>query len=495
MSPSRRRRSRRLPLVTALLTAGAVSALLVMCGAPVVSESPRSTAATPYLPVDTAPATGGRMVFAHYMPNFPISIDNLPAATDYYTTQYLNPLGENGVHAAYGGWLRNRPMARTPSTDSNWRNVNVGVEIDQARSIGIDGFAVDTLVPRTTSTIVNDILSVAATKNFKILITMDMNGPVATQSQTGFVNDLVSYAKSPAAMRLADGRVVISTFRAEAKSVLWWKTVLMALKMRGVNAAFYPMFLDPNANLDQFAPISYGMGYWGGRNADSFPATDTGAGSPVNVIKRAQALGKSVMSPVAFGDSRPRDGMFDESRNAETLRDSWRVAREQNVNWVQIMTWNDYAENTSIAPSAKNGYRLLDLFAYYVTQFRSNADPAIARDVVYLTHRTQMAAAKPVFPETKLMTARPGSPAAVDQIEVTTFTRGPSIAAVTVNGKTNYCDVPAGVSSCAFALEPGPVSAGIYRDGSWVALTQSPNDPTATPTVQDMQYVVDGGLR
>ena len=56
-----------------------------------------------------------RKVFAHYIPSFPISIDNKDSDQDYYATQYLTVRGENGIHAAYGGYLRDRPLPRAVS--------------------------------------------------------------------------------------------------------------------------------------------------------------------------------------------------------------------------------------------------------------------------------------------------------------------------------------------------------------------------------------------
>ena len=40
------------------------------------------------------------------------AITYVPADVDYYTAQYLNPAGESGVHASYGGFLRDRPAVR-----------------------------------------------------------------------------------------------------------------------------------------------------------------------------------------------------------------------------------------------------------------------------------------------------------------------------------------------------------------------------------------------
>ncbi|MGW0036396.1 glycoside hydrolase family 71 protein [Gordonia sp. NPDC003376] len=438
----------------------------------------------------------GRKVFAHYMPNFPTSIDNKPSASDYYTTNLMAPFGELGVHAAYGGYLRDRPLPVPPSSAATWKNNNLATEIQQAQAAGIDGFAVDVITPRSASSIVDDMLSVAASeRGFSILLTMDMNGAVASQSMAKFVADVKSYAQSPAATRLSDGRLVLSAFRAEGKPVSWWRSVLSSLSSQGVPVAFYPILLDANANLEAFAPISYGLSSWGGRNPGSFPTTDTGVGSPVNLMNRARALGKKWMAPVAFQDNRPSAGIYEEASNGLTMRRGWQLAREQNADWVQLMTWNDYAETSSIAPSVKHGYRLLDMSAYRIAEYKTGTIPIVLRDAVYVTHRTQFAAQSPTFPQIKLMTLSPASIPAVDLVEVTAYATQPSTAAVSIDGVYRSCEVPAGVTTCTFRLQIGTLHAGIARNDKWLTLVESPYTITRSPYVQDLQYVAAGGLR
>ena len=66
--------------------------------------TPFSTSALPF--AMPSPWGKSRQVFAHYFGVFPLSIDNKPADSDYYKTQFLTPTGENNKHLAYGGFLR-----------------------------------------------------------------------------------------------------------------------------------------------------------------------------------------------------------------------------------------------------------------------------------------------------------------------------------------------------------------------------------------------------
>jgi hypothetical protein len=48
---------------------------------------------------------------------------------------------------------------------------------------------------------------------------------------------------------------------------------------------------------------------------------------------------------------------------------------------------------------------------------------------------------------------------------------------------------------CTFPLSPGVIAVGLSRDKTDKVTVISPFRVTTTPSVQDMQYVVAGGLR
>src|SRR5271163_5102182 len=145
-------RSRFLLFPSALVSLLMLAAVLSLAWAPhrtdpttVVSTDPTTepgTTVTPYLPFNLLERDSPRKVFAHYMPGLPISIDNKDGDEDYYAKQYLTTNGENGKHAAYGGFLRDRPLPRAHSNLPDWQLADLRTEIGQAQSVGIDGFAV-----------------------------------------------------------------------------------------------------------------------------------------------------------------------------------------------------------------------------------------------------------------------------------------------------------------------------------------------------------------
>jgi hypothetical protein len=454
------------------------------------------TASTPYLPFDMPSGATDRKVFAHYVPWYPISLDNQPANTDYYTTGYISPTGEGGAHAAYGGLLRDRPLPRAPLSGANWRDIDVAAEISQAKSVGIDGFAVDVVLPSyQNADIVRLLTQAQAAGNFSIQITADMSGFLAAFSEADFASNFAPYLKSPAAQRLDDGRVVLGAFFAEKVPVAWWTNTLNLFRTAyGLNVAFVPTFLDAKANMNAFAPISYGLSNWGARDPAVVNPDNTAEGAPVDLVRRAHGLGKIWMQPVAFQDNRPKEGNYSESQNAMTNRNAWQIATIEGAEWVNLITWNDYAEMTAVAPSSKHGWRMIDMDAYWIALFKYGMPPPVLRETLYVSHRTQPFAALPTYPETSLMRNTWATPSR-DTVEVESFAKAPATVVGLIGGNWHFCDAPAGFGVCTFPLTVGQVAVGLYRDNAYQLVVVSPYAVTNSPYVQDLQYVVAGGLR
>lgn len=450
------------------------------------------------LPFDRAAASTlrakGRFVFAHYMPNLPRSIDNKDAGSDYYTVNYLNPNGEGGKHKAYGGYVRDRPLVRAPLS-GDWRATDARAEVAQAIQAGIDGFAVDLLQfpagathPLWDQTLRLMEAAKAVDPAFKIMIMPDMTA-LLSYSVDDTAKHLATLAQSSAAHRLSDGRVVIAPFHAESRSVDWWKSLMSVLSSRhGIRTALFPVFLDEPANRSAFLPISYGLSHWGSRNPAWNLTSTTLATSRIRQTASVKAAGRLWMQPVSVQDQRPRSGVYEESENTTNLRNTWEIAIRSQADWVQLVTWNDYAEGTQFAPSAKHGWSYLDITAYYTQWFKTGAAPTIVRDTVYLTHRTQPVNAKQTFPQTKLMKLRGGS-APRDTVEALTFLTAPATVAVTVGGVTTSCSAPAGIGTCTVPLRTGSVSVNVVRNGRAVTAVASPQAVSSSPLVQDYQYV------
>ncbi len=451
-----------------------------------VENAPAVTTPVAKPAAPAAPAsTNGKKVFAHYFPPYPISIENGAAATDYYAKNYLTASGEGGIHAAYGGLLRDRPAGRAKLAGSDWAVEDLKTEVRQAMAAGIDGFTLNimSLSGRNWEATVNLMKAAAAVSpNFTIIPMIDGTASVGSATPAAVAAKLAELYKYSSAEKESNGAYAFSSFKAENKSVSWWSSIIQELKNRGVTVSFSAIFLNASdANMKAFAPISDGVGNWGTRTVS------TVTGGP-NYAARAHALGLEWMAPVAVQDVRPRAYLYDESNNTETLRAMWGRAIADGADSIQMVTWNDYSESTQFAPSAAHGSTFLDINKYYVDRFKTGAAVA-SDDELYVTHRIHASAATPSTSH-KLMSPTLSGTATTPRntVEVLSMFTAPTTVTVKVGGTTTTYSAPAGVYAKTVPLAVGSVSVTAVRSGATIESVVSPYSVVSKPVVQDLQY-------
>jgi hypothetical protein len=444
------------------------------------------------LPSQDVLKSSPKKVFAHYFTQFPISIDNKPAESDYYAVNYLNPNGESGKHSSYGGFLRERPLPRPVIAAADWRLEDMKTEVRRATGAGLDGFTLDMLSLSGAHWDKMQLLLQAATAvdpKFKILLMPDGTTSV-TADVNALANSVAGMAQNSSAYRLADGRLVISPFAPERQGAAWWQNWLAIMKSKGIDVAFVPCFVDYRNNVESFAPFSYGLSNWGSRS----PAANANIATN---ITDAHNRGKLWMQSASTQDERPRSGVYDEAQNSENYRLTWDGAIRGDAEWVQIPTWNDYTESAEIAPSTHIGWSLLDLTSYYVTKYKLGVEPTIRKDVVYVSHRVHPAAATPTGGQTRLMLLRAGSSQPRDMVEALTFLTAPAKVSVKIGATAYTYDAPAGVYAKTYPLAAGTVSVSTTRitTGQVTATATSTFPVTNSPVVQDLQYYFTSSAR
>ena len=424
-----------------------------------------------------------KLVFAHYFPPYPISLDNKAPASDYYAVNYLQPSGENGKFASVGGLLRDRPTPRQPLS-GDYKLQDMETEIRNAIAGGIDGFAVDILSlsgPNWDRTITLMKAATNVSDAFKIMIQLDATASAGKASDADIARALNILAQSPAVFKLPDGRVVLSPFKAENKTASQWQGILDILKNTYKKSfAFLPLFLDAN-KMPQYDSISFGFGNWGSRDPLVISRSS-------DMAKAAHKLGKIWMQPVAVQDVRPNQKLYDEAANTGTLRESWAKVFREGADWVLLPTWNDYSENTSFAPSVNHGEAFLTLNKYFIHKFKTGEFPTLETENVIVTHRVHAAAFKPTYAELSKQWSGTRSPLQ-DNIEVLTLLRGAYNVAVTTSaGTTTYTAQP-GLFTCTVPLAPGFVSVKVECPCGKTSLEVATKDEIlASPTKQDMSY-------
>ncbi|MET9436398.1 glycoside hydrolase family 71 protein [Streptomyces sp. NPDC006551] len=472
-------------LVGSLAGIGAADALRFGAPAEQAAAPPEqySTALPFDLPDPRELRASGKLVFAHYFTPYPLSLDNQPPRNDYYARHYLTADGEQGKHRAYGGLLRDRPLPVRPET-GEWELAHLRQEIRTARDAGLDGFTVDILAQSGRNWERVELLMRAAAEEdpgFRVQLMPDMTSLSTTPA--ALADSLARLARHPAAHRLADGRLVVSPFKAEEKEPAWWQRTMNELRSRhGIRTALVPLFLDFTPEREQYAAISHGFSEWGSRthHRQSGATADT---------QRAHRLGKIWMQPVSVQDARPNQGVYDEAGNTETLRASWDAAIASGADWVQLTTWNDYSEGTHFAPSLHNGYAYLDLSSYYLTRFKTGTWPKIVRDTLYLTSRVQFVADAPsTSVQPKVTEPREGTATPRDTVEVLSFLTAPARVDTVVGDTRGAHRAPAGVHARLLPLRTGHSEATVVREGRSTTSVASRYPVRRPVDRQDLQY-------
>jgi len=407
-----------------------------------------------------------KKVFAHYFFPFPLSLDNIAPASDYYNTQYLSKNGESNKWLAQGGYLRQRPLTKSPIASAAWLQLHMEAEIKAAMARGITGFAFDVLsVAEATGS--NSPLqrllaaALAVDSRFKIMVMPDIAALGGNSSAV--VQIIAAVASSPTAYRLSDGRLVSSAFDAGLNSAAWWTSVLSQLNAKGINVAFVPVFLGWQRSVDTFAPISYGISDWGTATAASASAMQ----ADPEIIH--SAYGKVFMMPINPQQYRPKDFTYWEAGNSAAFRNGWMSAINGDADSVQLVTWNDFSESGQISPYTDATLRgdigtgYYDMNAFYAAWFLTGQKPTITHDVLYYFYRREPGtAAGPA--QTQLDRNVTGT--AENDIELVAFLTAPGTLKITIGGKTYTQNASAGIASFKIPAQPGVPLFTLSRNGT-----------------------------
>lgn len=455
---------------------------------------------TPCWPYDR-PALGTlraskKKVYAHYFSAYPLSLDNQPAASDYYARHYLNPDGEGGKFYDGGGLIAERPVPQTPRAGSDWLEQNMATEVRRAAAIGLDGFTYDLL--SSSGAHWNRLIALLkaipkADPDFKVFLVIDMNtssfgsGTVGTDDavRTAIVDVVKQVHADPSLLHLPDGRLLLSAFQSGKRSASFWKTTLDQLADQDIPTAFVPM---PVSNWEGESQALKAAGVpivatttWGGR-------TVNGAAGQKTNIGKAHALDLLWMAPVAPQDSRPKDLTYVEASNSGAFRALWEATISGGADWVQMITWSDYSEHSEMSPSSKTNNAFYDLTGYYTTWFKTGVQPAIARDALYYFHRANNIDPAVAPPAKGKAYRAVNGPAGENFIEVVGFLTAPGTLEITVNGETRTSEVQAGIQSFRVPLAAGTPVFRLKRGGNVVVELTSASTVRASIDFVDPLY-------
>lgn len=139
------------------------------------------------------------------------------------------------------------------------------------------------------------------------------------------------------------------------------------------------------------------------------------------------------------------------------MQKRWDMIGKTGATMLQFTTWNDYAENTQLAPAQETKYTYLDLNAYFVRKWKEGKAPKIDDDRIYVIY--------PKYPKGAEANCFPFKVARVvnynKPIEVITILKSQGV--VRMPGRNVQWVAPAGFSYKQVAGIPGKVEVEVVR--------------------------------
>lgn len=388
-------------------------------------------------------------------------------------------------------------------------------EILQARSLGIDGFALNAggwLRQPYYIRYAAQMFEAAARLNdgFKLMFSADF----CCGNAAADVEDMMRrFANNPRYAKVYfryQGKFVLTTFAGDRQGPRAWRQIRTDL-LTGSNpstAAFtkvlatvcgppsnapLPLFLVPaffwggelptrptiEQQMNQWQSIIDGSFYWG-------IAGVPGSGGALDQLHSSdayssvlQANHKLYMAPVALQFWGANANRYYEYSGAAGMRAMWMDAIQvSHPDWVEIITWNDFIEGTYISPiEDPNRYPNAnfltgsgvplgirdyfhshaaggDLMRYFIDWYKTGKQPAITSDTIYWFYRTQSIKTDAEIPP---VTHKYGP--IHDAIYITANLTAPAILRVQSGRRTTTIQLPAGSHDVTAPFDSGNTPA------------------------------------
>lgn len=363
-------------------------------------------------------------------------------------------------------------------------------EIELAQRSGIDGFALNAgewLGPdgKPSGYVGSaDRLYQAAQElntGFKLFFSPDLNG---LQNLGVNIPDMVDHFKNHPAQMRHNGKIVLSGWAGGPAS---YADAVGKIRAAGNQVFFVPFPFNSRysfnwsaATVDKFyegQPHMDGVFFFGADGVYPEIARTNAVGTRVS-----HARGKLFMAGISPAFNSPNLRDFHGMQGFDTM---WRGVIAADTDWVELVTWNDYNEDSNLMPfrwpagSEKNHISrdeaFLELNSYYSAWYKTGVQPAIKQDKLYYAYRNRSKyLTKGWNPDKKEWYDITRGEGRVDQIHddvednvyVTTLLTAPADLTVTIGKATKTFPMPAGIAHVAVPMEPGVPHFTLNRKAS-----------------------------
>lgn len=390
-------------------------------------------------------------------------------------------------------------------------------EIELAQRHGIDGFALNCgqwanrndkgeWVPENYTLAAERLYEAARQLNsgFKLTFSPDMN----TLGNPAKAEDMVRRFKDHPNTFRHNGRIVLSAWAGTPEG---FAPTLKKLKDDGIDVCFVPFFYNPRyamaMSLETVMRFLIDKPYMDG-------VFNFGADGSIADIVHSNANGRRATllldrlfmagaSP-AYNSANLRDG-----RGMFGYGAAWRGLIRDNADWVELVTWNDYQEDSNLMPfrwpagSEKRYYvrdeSFLEVTGYYSAWFKTGREPRITQDKVFITHRPRGKWNRQAWDERdKKWVDVTATTWPYDQMHddvgdgvyLDTFLTAPAKLTVELGKTSKSFEMPAGVGHVEVPIEPGVPRITLTRNGvkgpiiDFVSRKAIVGEPTQTNSIR-----------
>ena len=457
------------------------------------------------------PAEPPRKIFAHFMGCY----SAIAGAAPHHRMNNAHQVDHtgDGKFDPIGDRWRNWPLAPY-GLKVGWEE-SAKLDIRRALRAGIDGFAVDAWAGNESPDVLDALITVAEREDYPFEVTICLDpwclpgGDKVSASADAINRVLDKHADSPKLAR-RDGRPLI--FGYSSPSIGWlyarWKWAerpewkgkkigeVQSSKGLRCTPEGWKLMAEAHEKIEEKVGrdlyFHYGIGAFYHRVPHRFREKDMKVRAAGFMAQRFDAIGEFLgrgplydrmakavreagaewSQPLFFQYENINWGGNRISRGGDILRQCWEQARRNESTLIQFVTWNDYTENTMLAPGYDTRYTIMELNRYYVDWWKNGEPPQTDRDRMYLMHQEYPQGA-PMFPFKRKQ--RDSEKA----LEVCTWLTEP--ATVRLPDRDVEYAAPAGMSHRQFPLEVGPVVAELVRDGEVLHRLESPEPVTDLP--------------
>jgi glucan endo-1,3-alpha-glucosidase len=354
-------------------------------------------------------------------------------------------------------------------------------EIQLAQQYGIDGFALNCgawekeryYVERSTM-----IYEAAKQLNSDFKLFFSIDTATGMDPLTTAMDMMKRFADHPNQFHY-NGKPVLSAYTGPNPR---WAETIKTLKDSGYESCFVPFFWTANYTLapsydgivNTLTESPYLDGYF--LFGIDTPSWDLRQGNR-NIRRATAKMGKLQMATnsFAYNSANLRDfhGMKDYSL-------IWGDIISDNADWVEIVTWNDYNEDSHLAPAHNGGNILcmdhdesfLDVTAYYSAWFKSGTQPVIKQDKLYFVYRNRskwLTTAYDLKKEAWIEIPDQIHDDVEDNIYATVMLTAPAELTIRTGKTSKKFSLPSGISHVELPFQPGTPRFTLRRKGDKLA--------------------------